>query len=63
MDAEELAAALEDILDDLPTEDVLYGRVKRTSSFEAKGVLTTDAGLVVEMSDGTEFQVTVVKSA
>lgn len=63
MNAEELASTIEDILNDLRPEDLLYGRVKRTDSFERHGVLTTDDGLVVEMTDGSKFQVTVVKSA
>ncbi len=61
--AEELAASLEDILDDLDSEcDVLADSIKRTVSFENAGVLTTDAGLIIKMNDGSEFQVTVVRS-
>ena len=33
-----------------------------TCSFTAAGVLTTDAGLVIRMQDGSEFQVTIVQS-
>lgn len=31
-------------------------------SFESAGLLTTNDGIVVKMSDGSEFQLTVVKS-
>lgn len=33
-----------------------------TSTFENAGVLTGDAGLVVRLGDGSEFQITVVQS-
>jgi hypothetical protein len=36
--------------------------VKRVESYEAAGVATHDAGFVVTLYDGTEFQVTVVAS-
>ena len=62
MDAQEFSDAIEDLLDDLPEDAILCDEVKRTSSFEQKGVLTTDAGLIVTMKDGTEFRITVVRS-
>jgi hypothetical protein len=34
----------------------------RTRSFAEAGVLTTNDGLVVTLSDGSEFQLTVVRS-
>jgi hypothetical protein len=33
-----------------------------TSSFEEAGVMTDNAGLVLRLEDGSEFQVTVVRS-
>jgi hypothetical protein len=36
--------------------------VRRTLTFEEAGVLTRNAGLVIVMRDGSEFQVTVVRS-
>lgn len=33
-----------------------------THTYTEGGVLTTDEGLVIRMADGTEFQVTVVRS-
>ena len=62
MDAFQFSDAIEDLLDDLPEDAILRDEVKRTSSFEQKGVLTKDAGLIVTMKDGTEFQITVVRS-
>lgn len=34
----------------------------RVTSFEAGGYLTRDAGVVVRMADGSEFQITIVQS-
>ena len=34
----------------------------RVRTFEEEGVLTRNAGLVITMADGSEFQVTVVQS-
>ena len=36
--------------------------VLRVSTFADEGVLTTDAGLVVTAKDGSEFQITIVRS-
>jgi hypothetical protein len=36
--------------------------VESISTFEDRGVLTRDRGVVVRMGDGTEFQVTIVQS-
>lgn len=33
------------------------------STYQDAGVLTSDAGLVLRMSDGSEFQLTLVRSA
>ena len=53
--ADQLAGLLcESDADGLPVESV--------SSFEAAGVLTRDAGLVVRLTGGGEYQVTVVMS-
>ena len=45
-------------------EEVLgtdYTTVSSVSTLEEAGVITGNAGLVVRMSDGTEFQITVVR--
>lgn len=36
--------------------------VRRIETFRESGVLTRDAGLVVRMRDGSQFQVTIVRS-
>jgi hypothetical protein len=36
--------------------------VKQTRSYEEVLMLTTDAGLVLRMNDGSEFQITIVRS-
>ncbi len=36
--------------------------VRSVATFEEAGVLTRDAGLVVQMEDGSEFQLTIVRS-
>lgn len=36
--------------------------VNSTSTFEKAGVLTMNNGLIVRLSDGSEFQVTIVQS-
>ena len=64
MDATLLAEAIEDLLDADTLADVSFldGEVAHTSDFNSAAVLTTDAGLIVRMKDGAEFQVTVVQS-
>ena len=36
--------------------------IREVGTFEEAGVLTRDQGLVVRMDDGTEFQITIVRS-
>ena len=36
--------------------------IRSVESFGEAGVLTRDAGLVVRMADGVEFQITIVRS-
>lgn len=36
--------------------------VKRVTSFEDAGVLTTNRGVVLELTDGSEYQITIVAS-
>ncbi len=57
--AQSLAQVLsgEDADDEFP--DPAIGRI---ASFEKAGVLTRDAGFVVRLEDGSEFQITVVQS-
>ncbi len=44
---------------DLPDD---LGGVENVRTFEEAGVLTQNAGLVVETADGSEWQVTIVRS-
>lgn len=39
-----------------------YKQLRWVLSYKAAGILTPDAGLVVRMADGTEYQITVVRS-
>lgn len=36
--------------------------VRKLESFASAGIMTSNAGIVITMTDGTEFQVTVVHS-
>ncbi len=60
MSEQEFSDALEDILGELTDEDVLA--VRRVCSFEERGVLTGNAGIVVTLESGEEFQLTIVQS-
>jgi hypothetical protein len=66
-----LATLLNDIIDELEFADpepaiaelaAEVAGIDRISTFDEAGVLTTDSGLVLSMSDGTEFQITIVRS-
>jgi hypothetical protein len=60
----EFAAKLSQSFDTADTDQfedlVLY--VARSSTYVEAGILTTDAGFVLRMADGSEFQITIVKS-
>ena len=62
MNAEEFTDALEDLLDDLPSDCWWAEQVKNVRTFAEVGVLTQDKGLVVRLRAGEEFQVTIVRS-
>ncbi len=70
MDRHELQDALKNLLDDIAFMDdeeraeagIPDELVVRASTFADEGVLTTDAGLVVATKDGSEFQITIVRS-
>ena len=53
MDAEDLAQF------DMPQS---LACIKNVRTFQEAQVLTNNAGLVIEMTDGSEFQITIVKS-
>jgi len=58
---DEIACMDADDLDqfDLPQD---LGEVEHVRTFEEAGVLTQNAGLVIETADGSELQVTIVRS-
>jgi len=70
VDEHELQDALKGLLDDVAFMDdeeraeagISDELVLRVSTFADEGVLTTDAGLVVTAKDGSEFQITIVRS-
>jgi len=53
-------AILELLLDDPMKEPDDFG-VSRIRTFEQAGIMTRNAGLIVTMSDGTEYQITIVQ--
>ena len=65
MEARNIAEALMELVDD-EGDDREFGHEcfheAVTHGYEELGILTTDAGFVVRVADGSEFQVTVVKS-
>lgn len=63
MNARDLQGILRDLIEDDGLEDDLGDRVlRRVESFQEAGVLTRDAGLVIRLLNGTEFQLTIVRS-
>ena len=45
-----------------PDDSWFEGEIKSVRSYEEKGVLTLDFGFIVTMTDGSEFQLTIVQS-
>lgn len=73
MNARELQDLLRDLLEELifardDEDDPLADLAERTegirqiATYEDVGMMTTDKGFVVECDDGTEFQVSIVRS-
>lgn len=65
MNAEDLAEVIEDLLrtvveDEEGDAEDLHGAT--LASFARAGLLTGDAGIVITLADGAEFQVSVVQS-
>ena len=58
-----LLATVSEAPDDYTSGEALdVEQITRVETFEEVGMLTNDAGLVVTMKDGSEFQLTVVQS-
>jgi hypothetical protein len=72
MNEQELQDMLQGIIDTaienaLMTDDddmslSTFEEARYTTSFENAGVLTDNKGLIIKMTDGSEFQLTIVKS-
>jgi len=61
----QLKELLEALSGDQDVQDILGDEMfadARVESFEEAGVMTTNKGLVVRMGDGSEFQLTIVRS-
>ncbi len=57
-----LSQVMDGIDDEMVDEDGNGVRVTDVETFEEAALLTRDIGLVIRTSDGSEFQVTIVKS-
>ena len=53
------AELLREVLDESGNDAQAFRRIE---TFEEAGILTLNAGLVVELTDGTEYQITIVRS-
>ena len=62
MDSFEFSDKLAALLLGDQTYDDAFPSLTRAEFFSAAGVMTTNDGLVVTLSDGSEYQVTVVRS-
>lgn len=51
-----------DSLDETEAAEVLQEQVSSVADFQDVGMMSSDAGLVVRMEDGSEFQITVKQS-
>ena len=60
--ANALCQVMDGIDDEMVDEDGNGVRVTDVETFEEAALLTRDIGLVIRTSDGSEFQVTIVKS-
>lgn len=40
-----------------------WSPIENVATYADQGVLTMDSGLIVRLADGSEFQITIVKSA
>ena len=61
MDAKQFAADLLVLIYE-EADEVFNNQALRVRTYRELGMLTNDAGFVVTMKDGSEFQVTIVQS-
>lgn len=62
LDEETLQNALIDMMTQGYDDSDVCWESLRIRSFEQAGVMTTDKGVVVGLPDGTEYQITIVRS-
>ena len=62
MNEEEFEQLLAGLLEEASVEEDGSASDLRVQTFEENGVLTTNRGVVVRLTDGSEFQVTVLRS-
>ena len=62
MDEQDMSEVIMDALYHDNEECGTETQVTKIYTFEELGILTTNTGLVVRMKDGSEFQITIVKS-
>jgi hypothetical protein len=64
MDEKEMQDALIGLIADEAMTSEYFGddNVRSVDSFESEGVLTNNAGIVLRLMDGSEFQITIVRS-
>lgn len=55
---EHIEDAIEHLEEDMNYDGLYYDQI---STFKERGIKTDDAGFVIKMEDGSEFQITVVK--
>jgi len=59
MNEQKMQEYLMEVFDWSSNED---GEIKDFETFEAKGLLTNNSGIVLKMRDGTEFQLSIKQS-
>lgn len=61
--AERIRNLLETASDVAEDDEFGFGPECRVATFEEAGVLTMNGGVVLTLGDGSEFQITIVRSA
>ena len=59
---ETLQNGLRDLIEGNPNDDDILWENMQVSTFEESGVMTYDKGLVIQLPDGTEYQLTIIQS-
>ena len=67
MNEKEFASTLADLLDEVSWADPDFGldipelAESSVATFENVGMMSNNAGVVIELADGSQFQITIVK--